>query len=341
MLLQTGPWHDGVWAEPSPMSDGDLLVAAAESALRAPSVRNSQPWRWVASGATLHLYADRRFHLRVSDPDAHMLLLSCGIALHHAVVAITAAGRTPAVERLPDTGDADHLATLRIAGPHPVTSADRELLHAVQRRRTDRRPVSATPLAGGVLDELRASVSAGYWLHLLRADQVVDLAVMVENAQVRQVAVPGFGEEVATWTGGGHAERGLRADVLVNQPTAAEGVPGRDILLGQSGGLPAPALARQTAVYTVLYGATDNAAGWFAAGEAASVLWLTATMLDLSVMPISDVVEIPVTRAELRRLLAGTGWPYLVFRFGLAGPGLEAAPTARRAAAEVVERVAD
>lgn len=330
------------------MGDGEVLSAGALGALRAPSLGNSQPWRWVVSDSALWLFADRRHQLVADDPAGQQLMLSCGIALHHAAVAISAAGWRPEVRRFPDPADPDHLATVRLAGPRPVTGVDRELLLAMQRRHTDRRPVDSTPLADGVLDQLRASVIAGCWLHVLRAEQVVDLAARADYAHIGRVA----GGDGAGWdrgdgsanhgTGGGHAERGLRADVLANQPTAAEGVPGRDILWrAGAGGWPAPALVRQTAVYTLLYGAGNAAEDWFVGGEAASALWLTATVLNLSVLPISDVVEDPATRVELRQILAGTGWPYLLFRFGHAAPYGDISRTPRRPAEETIHHVID
>ena len=39
--------------------DADVIKDAVELACRAPSLHNSQPWRWVAEGGgVLHLFAD-------------------------------------------------------------------------------------------------------------------------------------------------------------------------------------------------------------------------------------------------------------------------------------------
>ena len=45
-----------------------LLCDAVELACRAPSLHNSQPWRWVAKGSTLHLYADLSRVMTAADP---------------------------------------------------------------------------------------------------------------------------------------------------------------------------------------------------------------------------------------------------------------------------------
>jgi len=60
-------------------------------AARAPSVHNTQPWRWRVDAESLHLYADASRQLPNTDPDGRDLILSCGAALHHCVVALAAA----------------------------------------------------------------------------------------------------------------------------------------------------------------------------------------------------------------------------------------------------------
>jgi hypothetical protein len=79
------------------------LRRALESAVRAPSVYNSQPWRWRA-GATsgVDLFADPDRHLVTVDAAGRDLLLSCGAALHHLVVALAGQGWSTQVERFPD-----------------------------------------------------------------------------------------------------------------------------------------------------------------------------------------------------------------------------------------------
>jgi nitroreductase len=43
------------------MPDRKVILDTVTLACRAPSLHNSQPWRWkVADGAALHLFADRK-----------------------------------------------------------------------------------------------------------------------------------------------------------------------------------------------------------------------------------------------------------------------------------------
>src|SRR4051794_22333866 len=77
------------------------VEAALALAVRAPSIHNTQPWRWRLSGGALELIADRSRQLTVADPDGHSLLVSCGAALHLTEIALRAAGSTELSQMIP------------------------------------------------------------------------------------------------------------------------------------------------------------------------------------------------------------------------------------------------
>jgi nitroreductase len=94
--------------------DHQAVRAALALATRAPSIHNSQPWRWQITGQTVHLYADLSRWLPATEADGRDLLLSCGAALHHLRVALAAAGVRSAVQRL-------RLGWPPVGPPLPVT----------------------------------------------------------------------------------------------------------------------------------------------------------------------------------------------------------------------------
>ena len=47
----------------------DVLTDAATVAGYAPSIHNTQPWRWRIHGPTADLYTDSDRQLRLADPD--------------------------------------------------------------------------------------------------------------------------------------------------------------------------------------------------------------------------------------------------------------------------------
>ena len=68
--------------------DAGTIRTVLALASRAPSVHNTQPWRWLVGAESLHLYADAERQLPNTDPDGRDLIVSCGAALNHCVVAL-------------------------------------------------------------------------------------------------------------------------------------------------------------------------------------------------------------------------------------------------------------
>jgi hypothetical protein len=93
-----------------------VIETALRAAIRAPSVHNTQPWRFVTGPSRIELHLDRDRILAVADPDSREARLSCGAALFNLRLAIRAGGRGAVVDLLPDADRPDFLATIRIAG---------------------------------------------------------------------------------------------------------------------------------------------------------------------------------------------------------------------------------
>src|SRR6476660_1712144 len=92
-------------------------------ATRAPSISNTQPWKWRIGRASLDLYSDPSLQLNSTDPDGRELIVSCGATLNHCVVALAAMGWQAEVNRLPDAAEPNHLAAIAVH-PHPAEQAD-------------------------------------------------------------------------------------------------------------------------------------------------------------------------------------------------------------------------
>jgi nitroreductase len=299
------------------------LVAAVRTAGLAPSVHNTQPWRWRVHRHSPHpyadLYADRSRQLGAADREGRLLTVSCGTALHHARIALTAAGWRPMVETLPTPGDRDHLARLRPAGRIDVSPESVRRVQAAEIRRTDRRPLTATPVPAAALAAIRAAIEAeGAHLHLLPREQVSELAVAASRADEITADDERLRAELAYWVGGSHPPAtGLPPEVIPTQPSHTT-VPVREF--GRAGTLDAAEGGDVAASYAVIFGEQDAPAGWLDGGQALSSAWLTATEHGVALLPFSAPVEAPATRVLLIRMLAGLGSPYLALRLGMPDP---------------------
>ncbi len=312
------------------------LADAAATAGYAPSIHNTQPWRWRLTGDTLDLFAERERMLAVTDPDARLATLSCGAALHHARVGLAAGGWHAIVTRMPNPDDPDHLARLRVDGRAEVAPEATRHARTILLRHTDRRPVTGTPVRPEVLAALAAEVAAqGSWLHSLRPDQVLDLATAASEAQRVESAESAWQAELEYWAGGSRAGGTGVPDAAIPHEPPRTTVPGRDF--GRPGELTVNAGHDQGAVFAILYGQDDQQLEWLRAGEALSAVWLAATEQGVSVLPLSATVEVAGTRVILRRLVADLGYPYLVLRLG--SVRADAAPrTPRLPADQIVQR---
>src|SRR5689334_9250765 len=133
------------------------LRHVAYRAHAAPSVHNTQPWRFRIGPHHLTIVADRLRQLPVLDPTGRQLTLSCGCALFNARVAAAVDGLTVRVTRLPEGPNSDVLALLELCEPGsqgvdvPVASADvRDWEVAIQTRHTNRRKFSDLPVPRSV-----------------------------------------------------------------------------------------------------------------------------------------------------------------------------------------------
>ncbi|BCJ34042.1 NAD(P)H nitroreductase [Actinocatenispora thailandica] len=326
---QTGPSRSHAMDSP--------LGRAAMAALRAPSILNTQPWRWRIRNETAELWADRSRQLTNLDREGRLLILSCGIALHHAATALTAIGHCPEIELFPDAGEPDLLARLWVGDAHRTTPDELHAFQEMLSRRTDRRP-GPTSLAVPAhrLRELRASVEqCGAHLHLVREEELPVLMVAAEHAEQIESADPGARAELARWAHRPPAAReGISADTVA--PEVVRRVPHRQFLFDGDAHLDPGAGNDRTADYAILFADGDERRDWLTSGQAMSALLITATRHRIAVNPISNVVEVAATRATLASLLHRLGHPMLGMRLTVAtapAPPLET----RRSPAAVIE----
>lgn len=311
-------------------------------AARAPSVHNSQPWHWRVqeTQARLDLFVEPDLQLRNVDPDGRGMILSCGAALHHCVVAFAALGHQAKVHRLPDPARPEHLASIEL-GPldpeHDLSPVDVALAAAIPRRRTDRRNFSGWPVAGADI-ALMGARAARAGVMLRRVDALDRLNAVVARAVFEHRTDYEYLAELTRWSGRYGSVAGIPARSVPTPSTGAP-IPGRlfaDPLLAQP---PGADPAEDRAVMLALGTEHDDRLAQLRAGEATSVVLLTATALGLASCPVTEPLEIAETRAAVRRDVFGTsGYPQMLLRVGWAPINADPLPaTPRRFLDDTVE----
>ena len=316
--------------------DRETIRSVITLATKAPSVHNSQPWHWRVGPASLNLYADTRRHLPQADPDRRDLLVSCGTALHHCVVGLAAMGWHAKVERLPDPADRDHLAAIEVVR-QPPGELDVMLAAAIGRRRTDRRNYSSWPVPWGDI-ALMGARAARAGVMLRQIDLLPRLHEIVVESVSTHAADADYLAELSAWSGRYGSLAGVPAH-NTPEPDPASPIPARVFAGPALEQPPRSPPDEDNAIVVALGTEADDDLARLRAGEATSLVLLSATAMGLASCPVTEPLEIPKTREALREEVFGTsGHPQMLLRVGWAPVNADPLPaTPRRPLSEVVD----
>ena len=323
--------------------DRQVLDSAVELACRAPSVHNSQPWRWVAEGGELRLFFDPQRIPHATDLTGREAAISCGAVLDHLRVAAAAAGWHASIARFPNPNDLDHLATIHFSPLHFVTDAVRARAEAILHRRTDRLPFGAPSSFPAFEPVLRSTIDT----------DKATLTVLPESARPHLAQASKLTESLRRYDSSYHAE----LQWWTAPSTAGDRMP-RSALVSTSErdrvdiarSFPAdehpdrrPGVDRDQSVIAVLSTHGDSRRDALGCGEVLSDVLLEATLAGLATCTLSHMTELEDSRNVIRELIGDSGNPQLLIRIGEVPayrdqpPGDQPPATPRRPLAEVLQ----
>jgi Nitroreductase family len=316
-------------------TEQDLLLAAATAA---PSIHNTQPWRFHFDDGHVDVIGDAERQLVHVDPAGRNLVISCGAALLNLRVAAEHLGYDATADLLPDGPSAPRLARVRLSPSRQQHGMSGALFDAIPMRHTNRWPFEDRAVPTSVLDSLvEAARSEGAYLHPVsdrhERNRLIDL---LHVGELERDLDPELAGEAAYWTGVA-ADRpdgvpGYALGPLPDDPHAAT----RDLRRGA----PVPDRERShfesAPVLAVLETSRDDHEAWLRAGMALQRVLLVATLEGLATSFINQAIERPSLRWLVRDPADPPGHPQMVIRLGFGAPG---PPTPRRTLADV--RAAD
>ncbi|SDE48409.1 Acg family FMN-binding oxidoreductase [Streptomyces griseoaurantiacus] len=308
-----------------PEVDAALLERLLYCAVAAPSIHNTQPWRFGMDAGTrvLHVRVDRERSLPHTDPRRRAQHLSVGAAVFNLRVAAAHFGWEPLVGLLPDPTDPDLLATVGLGVAAPDARPEyRQLYDAVARRHTSRLPFTGRPVPEHIVAEMAAAARAeGAHLDMPDFAGTRRLLGLTAVAEDRNAADPARAAEARTWitAPGAAAPYGIPLTSLGPRDVSSR-MPMRDF----TGPLPAlrlPALRfERHAQVALLWTPHDRREDWLRAGQALERALLVATRHGVRTSILHQAMEWPDLRAAMRGARQRCA-PHLLIRFGYGPDG--------------------
>lgn len=312
---------------PDTLIEIEVVTRALRLACRAPSLHNSQPWRWELADGELRLFLDRDRVIYSTDRTGREALVSCGAVLDHLRVATAAAGWTAHVERLPNPNNPDHLASIDFTPMEFVTEGHRHRADAILARHTDRLPFTA-PTGWDALESMLRNTAQvnGVRFDVLSGDarpQLVEASTMTESLRLYDYQ---YHNEMRWWTADFEVSDGIPYSALLSAPenarvNIARGFP---ITRHPERRTEVPE-DRSKIVVLSTYDVTREDA--LRCGEALSGVLLDCTMAGLATCPVTHITELAVSRDLVAALIDQDTTPQVLIRVGLAPP-LEDVPPA-------------
>ncbi|MFP5345930.1 MAG: Acg family FMN-binding oxidoreductase [Actinomycetes bacterium] len=316
-----------------------LVHTMAEAARWAPSIHNTQPWRFTALEDGLLVAEDPARALPRLDPRGRLRTISCGAAVCNAEVALAAQGVQPHITLLPPEHP-EALAVVRIGRAHHASREEQRLAEAVGVRRAHRRLHRTGGVAPDVLAELMTGRTGSSGpVRLTPADDAArhHLASLLVEALREQTADQALVEEVELWlrsrdarsaSGDGIPVESLGTgpypvDSLAHEHTDAAAISTDDV----------EELLSSSAVVAISTRG-DTTGDWLAAGRALERLWLHVTALGLVLTFADQATQSPRTRPQLADVFDVLGHVQLVVRLG--SPLVEVPATPRRPLEELI-----
>ena len=311
---------------------------AVEQACLAPSIHNTQPWRWSWNGEHFELHADTSRGLSAVDPNGRELVMSCGAALFNLRLALRKIGYDATIALLPDAHEPRFLARIVPSESSPATVLERREFAALLRRHTHRGGFDDEAISSALMVEMQsAAYDEGAQLAYLsdpgQRRHVLTLARAADRALVNDLDARA---EVEEWTPTADSRRrdGVPPAAYAARPAVhVDDLPQRDFDQNRELGTEEAPIDAAPGVIGVLITENDLEEDWLFAGQALERLLVVAAEHGAFAAIHSQLAEVPHLREELRRELCMPGFPQLLLRFGYA-PNVHRTP--RRAVDDVL-----
>ncbi|MCV7178731.1 Rv1355c family protein [Mycolicibacterium sphagni] len=300
-------------APPSTEEPGDMAVAVANAAVRAPSGGNAQPWNIETRSEAVQIRLAPQY-TSMMDVAFRGSAVAIGAAAFNARVAAAKSGVLESVEWSTDGPELLEV-TVRLGRGEDADLA--ALYEPMLRRETNRNQGTPASIPTETLDSLQAwAAREGAGLHLLtdRSDIARAAAILATTDRLRFLT-PRLHQEMISemrWPGDQPADSGIDVRGLELDPgdfAVMEILRRPDVMAllaqwdaGEALGDDVADRVQATSALAVLTTSGDQLIDYARGGSAAEAVWIVAQQSGLAVHPISPVFLHAVHRHELSEI---------------------------------------
>jgi hypothetical protein len=320
----------------SPLLSHDEAGILLSSAGLAPSMHNTQPWRFEITGQVVDVLLDEDRTLPAEDRSGRLVRIGLGAAAFNLRVAAAMLGYETTLAIDPDPERPDIAVRIFLGVRHRMTISPLGGLYGeIRRRHTYRGPLMAVPVPPAVLEQLSSSARAeGADLRWLDQPAKDRLRHILHAADVLELHDEDRLTERGRWVGGDRATDGVPADALGPMPVRPAVI--RDLSAGFDAGSRGEAVFETDPRIAVLTTAVDDSVAWTRAGMALQHTLLTATSYDVAVSFLNQALEHVPQRAQVQDIVGRSVRPQLILRAGY--PAQAGADTPRISWHETLDR---
>lgn len=294
------------------LTDDEVGIVLA-AAVRAPSMHNSQPWRFEVQGQVVDVLLDEERLLPLEDRSGRAAHIGVGAAVFNVQVAAAVLGHESRIAVYPDPTRPDVTARIFLADRSAPVPGLSGLYGEISQRHTYRGPLLDHQIDPSVRRELNDAAQAeGAELHWLAADS--GLSALLQETDAKDLDDEARGSERHDWIGGDRPDDGIPENALGPLPVRPAFV--RDLSAGFDSTHRSQAVFETEPNIAVLATADEDTGAWVRAGLALQHVLLVATSYDLTASFLDQLLERPAPRARVRDLIGGRDWPQLVIRIG-------------------------
>jgi hypothetical protein len=289
-----------------------ILLAAA---VHAPSMDNTQPWRFEVAGPVIDVRLEAERSLPAADPAGRAIRIGLGAAVFNLRVAAAMLGHESTFAVTPDPAEPDVVARIFLSERGGQVIELSALYGEISRRHTYRGPMLDQAVPSVVIGALSdAAGIEGAELHWLDDDATRGLGQLLRQADDLDLHDEDRLLERGRWIGGERPDDGVPGSTLGPAPTGPAMV--RDLAAGFDTPGREHAVFEQRPRIAVLATADEDELAWVLAGLALERVLLTATSSVLAASFLNQALEYPALRAQIRDLIGGRSWPQMILRLG-------------------------